>query len=144
MIYYTRRDKNGRQLVTSYPNMAMAKRIKGMEKNSSDQKFWEGDMFIDLSTGDYGPGTSGSSLRSLIKGGGTRSEGGRFGVFSVLDGKPNDLGLRFKEYGAANTFMKAIADAYGTLYLIELEKVGSTIDDYADDEDVIVTDSPPF
>jgi len=143
MIYYTRNDSKGRLLISSYANQAMAKRVRGMEKNSTKASFWEGDMFFDLETGKYGKNATGVGLRGYIKSEGHDGTGGRFAVFSLSDGKPNDLGLRFKEFGAANTFMKAVAEAYGELFILELEKKGSG-SEAVDDEEFALTEESPF
>ena len=142
MIYYMRNDSKGRYLLTSYSNVAMAKRVRGMEKNSTKASFWDGDMYFNLETGKYGKDASGVALRGYIKSAGNDGTGGRFAVFSLSDGKPNDLGLRFKEFGAANTFMKNIADSYGELFILEMEKMGTASENI--DEDISMSDEAPF
>jgi hypothetical protein len=141
--YFTRTNSKDQYLISGYANVAMAKRVKGMEKNSTGGKFWEGEMFYDLDTGKFGAAESGVKMRGYVKAPNS-SQGGRFAVFSLLNGKPNDLGLRFAEFGQANTFMKAVASAYGELWLLEMEVTGTGSGSDEEDEDFIMSDAAPF
>ena len=140
--YYTRTNSKDQYLISGYANVAMAKRVKGMEKNSTGGKFWEGEMYFNKDTGKFGANESGIKMRGYVKAS-VSSQGGRFAVFSMLDGKPNDLGLRFKEFGEANTFMKAVASAYGELWLLEMEVTG-TGTGADEDDDFEMSDVAPF
>jgi len=144
MIYYTRTLKTGERYVTSYKDQAMAKRVAGMEKASEKRSMWNGELFFNLDTGEYGNTAEGVGLVSHISGAKNASSGGRFAVFSLLDGRPNDLGLRFEQYGDANKFLRAVAPAYGELFVLEMEKVGGGKPMESWDEEIEISDAPPF
>lgn len=145
MIYYIRTLKTGEKCITSYKDQSTAKRVATQESSSTKKSLWDGEMFFDLKTGKYGADASGVGLVSHIKSAGNSSEGGRFAVFSLLEGKPNDLGLRFATYGDANKFIKAVISAYGELFVLEMEKVGKgVVAADLDEEGLTVSDAPPF
>ena len=99
-------------------------------------------MYFNLKTGAFGKDASGAGLRSYIQSAGGVPQGGTFAVFSKLsDGTPNDLGLRFRDATAANTFIKAVVDVYGELWVLELEKVGEA---EKPQEDINFSEEAPF
>lgn len=144
MIYYSRVLKTGEDYITSYKDQSMAKRIATQESTSSKKSLWDGEMFFNLKTGEYGANASGVGLCSHIKGNGVSAEGGRYAVFSIADGQPNDLGLRFAQYGDANKFVRAVVGAYTELFVLEMEKVGVGKLDADENVDLEISTEAPF
>ena len=140
MFYFTRINGLGATLVTAYKTAKTAKGIADKETKSTKKSFWEGDMYLNLETGEFGKSADGVGLLSYIKANGT-SNGGRFAVFSKIDEKPNDLGIRFESYSDANVFIKAIVGAYRELWVVELDKIGEA---EKPQEDIEVSEEAPF
>ena len=125
MYYFIRDLSNGTKLTTSYPALSTAKNQATKETTSTNVKLWEGDMFFNLETGAFGKEANGVGLISYIKAEGVSSDGGGvFAIFSKVNEKPNDLGIRFKNYGPANIFIKSMAPVYGELWVVQMEKIG--------------------
>lgn len=143
MIYYTRTLKTGERYTTGYKDAATAKRIANQETTSSEKSLWDGELFYNMQTGEYGKDATGAGLVSHIRGGSDTGQGGRFAVFSIVDGQPNDLGIRFAQYGDANKFVRAIVGAYGELFVIEVDKQGSKLEQH-DDDSISMSEKAPF
>jgi hypothetical protein len=146
LIYFIRTLKTGERYITGYKDQAMAKRIASQESTSSAKKLWDGELFFDLKSGKYGADASGVGLVTHIKSeAGPVAQEGRFAVFALADGKPVDLGLRFKQYGEANKFVRAVINSYEELFVLEMEKMGSGSQKMdMDDDSVELSEEAPF